>query len=262
MAERKPVSKKLRFEVFKRDSFTCQYCGKSAPDVILHVDHINPVKRGGKNDILNLITSCVDCNLGKGARELSDNSVVTKQQQQLLELGEKNEQLRLMLKWREGMSSIQDAQVQAIVSAFESGLDSSMNSAALLDVKKWLKKYSLEEMLDAVDTSKGQYLDADGDGFTVDSVNKAWEYIPRICSCTRAQKDNPAIKDINYIRAVVRNRCHTFIPYIFSDRIKSAMGLGIKVEELKEIAKACYSWSNWRNTMDDLIDYCSENRPV
>ena len=44
-AVRKAISKKLRFEVFKRDSFTCQYCGKSAPDVILHVDHILPVKK-------------------------------------------------------------------------------------------------------------------------------------------------------------------------------------------------------------------------
>jgi 5-methylcytosine-specific restriction endonuclease McrA len=29
---RKALSKKLRFEVFKRDNFTCQYCGRAAPD--------------------------------------------------------------------------------------------------------------------------------------------------------------------------------------------------------------------------------------
>lgn len=34
------ISKRVRFDVFKRDSFKCQYCGKSAPDVILEVDHI------------------------------------------------------------------------------------------------------------------------------------------------------------------------------------------------------------------------------
>ena len=39
MAERKPLSKKIRFEVFKRDAFTCQYCGQMAPDVLLEVDH-------------------------------------------------------------------------------------------------------------------------------------------------------------------------------------------------------------------------------
>ena len=67
MAERKALSKKLRFEVFKRDKFTCQYCGRMAPDVILEVDHINPVAEGGNNNFNNLVTACQDCNRGKGA---------------------------------------------------------------------------------------------------------------------------------------------------------------------------------------------------
>ena len=40
MGQRKTLSKKIRFEVFKRDKFTCQYCGRMSPDVILEVDHI------------------------------------------------------------------------------------------------------------------------------------------------------------------------------------------------------------------------------
>jgi hypothetical protein len=71
MAKRKSLGKKLRFEVFKRDSFTCQYCGSVPPLVILHVDHIVPVVEGGENEIDNLTTACSSCNLGKGARSLS-----------------------------------------------------------------------------------------------------------------------------------------------------------------------------------------------
>ncbi len=55
MAKRKAISKKVRFEVFKRDSFTCQYCGAKAPDVVLNCDHIEPVSKGGTNKLLNLI---------------------------------------------------------------------------------------------------------------------------------------------------------------------------------------------------------------
>lgn len=40
---RKPISKKIRFEVFKRDGFTCQYCGRMAPDVVL-VDYLEKWK--------------------------------------------------------------------------------------------------------------------------------------------------------------------------------------------------------------------------
>lgn len=67
---RKAISKKLRFSVFERDNFTCQYCGRTPEndDVTLQVDHIVSVKNGGENDFGNLLTSCFDCNIGKGAR--------------------------------------------------------------------------------------------------------------------------------------------------------------------------------------------------
>jgi hypothetical protein len=60
----------LRFQVLRRDGFTCQYCGRRPPEVKLHIDHILPWSRGGLNVIKNLITSCEPCNLGKGAGQL------------------------------------------------------------------------------------------------------------------------------------------------------------------------------------------------
>lgn len=71
MSARKALSKRVRFEVFKRDAFACQYCGAHPPSVVLHVDHIEAVANGGENDMDNLITACEPCNLGKGARALS-----------------------------------------------------------------------------------------------------------------------------------------------------------------------------------------------
>lgn len=64
----------LRFEILKRDKFKCQYCGRNPreDDIKLVVDHIIPKKKGGKNTANNLITSCQDCNLGKGDILLED----------------------------------------------------------------------------------------------------------------------------------------------------------------------------------------------
>lgn len=59
------ISRKIRFEVFKRDGFKCAYCGKSPPQIILEADHIDPKDNGGGDDINNLITACFDCNRGK-----------------------------------------------------------------------------------------------------------------------------------------------------------------------------------------------------
>lgn len=60
----------IRFEVFKRDGFKCQYCGRTPPAVILEIDHINPRAEGGRDCIENYITACFDCNRGKGKRKL------------------------------------------------------------------------------------------------------------------------------------------------------------------------------------------------
>jgi Restriction endonuclease len=59
------LSVRTRFEIFKRDGFTCQYCGLKSPEVVLEVDHIIPVCQGGNDDVLNLITACWACNSGK-----------------------------------------------------------------------------------------------------------------------------------------------------------------------------------------------------
>ena len=67
-----PVTKSKRFEVFARDGFTCQYCGKRPPDAVLELDHIHPKAKGGTDDDLNLITSCFDCNRGKAAKVIRD----------------------------------------------------------------------------------------------------------------------------------------------------------------------------------------------
>ena len=116
MAEnkRKPISKKIRFEVFKRDNFTCQYCGKSAPDVVLEIDHINPVKNGGDNNIMNLITSCFDCNRGKGKRKLTENEEIKIQMEQLKEINKKREQLEMLLKWKKELENFENEQVDKI----------------------------------------------------------------------------------------------------------------------------------------------------
>ena len=69
------LSVRIRFEVFKRDDFTCQYCGKKSPEVVLEADHIVPKAEGGSDDIINLRTSCWACNSGKSDKPL--NEIVT-----------------------------------------------------------------------------------------------------------------------------------------------------------------------------------------
>jgi hypothetical protein len=59
------VSKRLRYEILRRDNFACRYCGAAAPDVKLNADHVIPKSLGGSDSPENLVASCVDCNAGK-----------------------------------------------------------------------------------------------------------------------------------------------------------------------------------------------------
>lgn len=63
------ISKRLRFLVFRRDGYCCQYCGKRPPSVTLEVDHRIPRCAGGSDSLDNLVAACWDCNRGKGPLE-------------------------------------------------------------------------------------------------------------------------------------------------------------------------------------------------
>ena len=133
--KRKPITKSVRFEVFKRDSFKCQYCGESAPDVILEVDHIVPVAEGGENDMMNLITSCKDCNRGKGKKKLTDKQIIEKQKTELDDLNERRQQMEMMLQWKCDLLNFELEMVNAIDS-----LICSMTDWAMLRISRLVRK--------------------------------------------------------------------------------------------------------------------------
>jgi 5-methylcytosine-specific restriction endonuclease McrA len=62
---KRPISAKLRWEVWERDNFTCLKCGARKN---LAVDHIHPESRGGIDSVENFQTLCKSCNSKKGDR--------------------------------------------------------------------------------------------------------------------------------------------------------------------------------------------------
>ena len=202
IAERKQLSKKIRFEVFKRDKFTCQYCGRSAPDVVLEVDHMNPVANGGSNDIMNLITSCKDCNRGKGARELSDDSIIKKQQAQIQELAERKEQLEMMLEWRNGLSDLKSFEVSKICDYFAHKTNNAVhiNETGRRKVEKWLSEFSTTEIMDAIDVAFGTYYSD-----TQESAQRTFDKVSGICNNKKRGQSRQSYW-FNYLRKACRDR--------------------------------------------------------
>ncbi|MFQ5792649.1 MAG: HNH endonuclease [Acidobacteriota bacterium] len=57
-----------RANIYIRDKYGCQYCGRRLPSTELTFDHIIPVSRGGRKDWENIVTCCIDCNRRKGGK--------------------------------------------------------------------------------------------------------------------------------------------------------------------------------------------------
>ena len=72
LLETDPVPNSLRYQVLKAAGGKCELCGITAKDAVLHVDHIQPRSKGGKNSADNLQCLCEQCNLGKSNRDDTD----------------------------------------------------------------------------------------------------------------------------------------------------------------------------------------------
>lgn len=256
--KRKGLSKKTRFEVFKRDSFTCQYCGQSAPDVVLRCDHIHPVSDGGEDDLLNLVTACFDCNAGKSDRLLSDNAVVSKQRAQLAELNERREQLTMLLDWREGLRRIEDQTLEAINDAWRKiALGYHLNDKGLEGARRYLRKYGTEKVLNALDTARTYIrLEKSSDEnksmrATADSAELAWSKVGGIL----AMGDKPeSERRMHYVKGILRNRVSVNIQTAM-DVMRRIVAAGGDMDYVESYAKECRSWTQWR---DEMWEYATE----
>lgn len=245
MPERIAIPKSVRFEVFKRDSFKCQYCGKSAPEIVLHVDHIKPVAEGGDNDILNLVTACSDCNLGKGARRLDDSSVIEKQRKQLEELNDRREQLEMLLQWKEEMSDISNSILAAFEAEFTAKFGLVLTDIGRKRARKILREYGLKKACDAIAIA-AEKTDLEGSEIA---------YINGICRTWAQDEERPYLKDLYYIRGILKNR----LPDSDYDGdevlsfLEDAYLGGVAIQDLTTVAKRATRWRHFVN----VIEYMS-----
>ena len=261
--KREVISKKIRFEIFKRDKFTCQYCGKKAPDVVLNIDHINPVAKGGTNELMNLITSCFDCNNGKRDKKLDDSSVVEKQRKQLELLQERREQIELMLEWKKSLSDFDNDVVEMLVDYINSKITPlSLNENGKQRIVKWLKKFSTEQILDAIDISAKQYLQYENGEIEKTSAET---FLKKIGGVMTVQKMPPIKQKLAYIKGIARNRFSYFDEKTGSIILENYVSelekhwseqqiLDDLETEVSKITKEAKNWSEWKNILEGWVE--------
>lgn len=256
--QRVQLSKKLRFEIFKRDKFICQYCGAKAPDAVLHVDHIHPVAKGGANDPLNLITSCAACNGGKGAVPLADNQAIETQRRMLEELHDRREQLEMLIEWRNGVQSKATDAVDAICLVVESRAKSlTPSESGRANIKKWLKRYSVELLMRATDEAFDTYIEFKDEEATRESWGTAFSKIPTFANILQQEQDKPYIRKIIYIQGIIRNRIRAK-HFKCVDYLEHLVQCGADLEDMERRAKQMRCRADFEGPYDQWLESIGE----
>ena len=161
--KRKSLGKSTRFKVFDRDGFTCQYCGSKPPKVVLEVDHIVPVAKGGKDEIENLLTACKGCNGGKSARPLGSTPKQVKVN--IAEIAERQEQMTEFYKHQQKLEQLKKKQLDKLDGFWGSMWPGGpwLTDRQRQSLSYFLKFFSVMEIQDAMFTSTK--LDDEEDGF-------------------------------------------------------------------------------------------------
>lgn len=150
MSERQPISKRLRFDIFKRDEFTCQYCGRKPPAVLLEVDHVISVSEGGGNDDHNLVTSCFDCNRGKGAQSLSITPIDVAEKAERLR--ERQQQVRAYEEMLTEARFFEDAVIDDVIGRYETAFDGwTLKDSARPSIRMFLQRLPPSEVIGAME---------------------------------------------------------------------------------------------------------------
>lgn len=173
MAKRKPVSVRVRFNVFKRDGFKCQYCGRHpSDDVMLVLDHVIPVAAGGSNDPSNLRTACQACNGGKSDTLLVEGELPSPSAKLIAEKQERLRQAKAYAKLVEEEREHDDDRVALVNETWAKafGAEHVVEEGRSIwrfsragdrflpegSIRKILKRLPLEDVLHAIDVTEAK----------------------------------------------------------------------------------------------------------
>jgi hypothetical protein len=248
------ISKTLQAEVFRRDSFTCQYCGAKAPDVVLEVDEIPQISKVRKTDLSTLLTSCQGCLASRSPDVFEERSPNETQSERLDNLQKRKEQSELLFDWQKELLDQDHPFLSKLADYWSELLDEtySFTENGKTALTKLLSDFSFDQIMKGMKIAVNQYVKFVDGTPTQESVELAWNKVPGICYVTFHK---PHLKNLYYIRGIARNKC----PYYFNDEdalqlLEAAYENGSDVDTLKKIAKQAHSWSQWRSEMYDLLN--------
>ncbi|HYN62494.1 MAG TPA: hypothetical protein VET87_23565 [Rubrivivax sp.] len=161
-----------------------------------------------------------------------------------------------MMQWRESLRDLDQEAVERLATYWKDHTPGwSVNDHGKRNIKKWLHTFTIEEICKAMDASATSYLEFDAESkATAESVALAFDKIVGICRVNKAAEKDPDLKQLYYIRGILRNR----IPGYFNDSmalqyLKNARSWEVGLENLNSMARGVKNWTEFTSTVGELI---------
>lgn len=129
-----------------------------------------------------------------------------------------------------------------------------LNDVGRDELGKLLDRFGVAIILDSMKVAVSKHVEMEDGKPTVESVNAAWNYIVKVASVKAGDLTDPHLKDIFYIRGILKNRLNYCNEKVARQLLEEAIGVGADVEALKKMAKYTRNWTAWQQEMRDLME--------
>lgn len=167
----------------------------------------------------------------------------------------------MIMEWKRGLQDLSGQEVDEAAEFFGERVPgwSITDPGTRNELQKLIKKFSLGEVIDAIGSAADSYLVVEKDGkASRESMLKIWSNLAGICRVARASKDDPAVREMYYIRGIFRRRMTEQGSYyddrLALDELKAARSWGVPMDELRQFAIRARSWTQFRDWIGESIE--------
>jgi len=157
----------------------------------------------------------------------------------------------MMMEWRSGLHDIEDDALSRLSDYIGERWFYVPNESGKADLRKWIKRFSFQEILEAAESAFTEIAEVQGERVTKESWERAFKKVPAFANVRRRQKDKPYLGELFYIRGIVRNRVR-WRQYDCMAITESAFLAGVPLDAIADLARNIDSVDEFEGGLDDL----------
>lgn len=129
-----------------------------------------------------------------------------------------------------------------------------LNDVGRSELGQLLDKFGAAIILDSMKVAVNKHVQMEDGVPTAATVNMAWHYIVKVASVKLGDIKQPNLKDVFYIRGILRNRFNYCNEVLARQLLEEAIESGADVDALKKMAKYTRNWTEWHQEMRILLN--------